>query len=152
MRKWVVVGVGLALVIIWVPVPVRAEGVVVSGLITNWYRVKGKVPENAYFQLVKKEPQLKGETDRAGLAAFTSELPRIPIRNSGGFRVNLGNVPPGEYFIALQRAFASAPIVVKDGNPLIFKVPGEFPLNVGNVKLELPLGQAPQQPHMIVVE
>lgn len=145
-------GVGLALVIMWARVPVNAGDVVLSGLITNWYQLKGKVPEKAYFQLVKKQHQLKGDTDRAGLAAFASDLPKIPIRNSGGFRINLGKVPPGEYFIALQRAFASAPIVVKDGNPLLFKVPGRFPLNVGNVKLELPLGQEPKKPHMIVVE
>lgn len=140
------------MVILWARAPLRAGDVVISGLITNWYQLKGKVPEKAYFQLVKKQHQLKMDADRAGLAAFASDLPKIPIRNSGGFRVNLGKVPPGEYFIALQRAFASAPIVVKDGNPLLFKVPGRFPLNVGNVKLELPLGQEPQKPHMIVVE
>jgi hypothetical protein len=152
LRKWFVVGVGLAVVLIWAQAPVRAGEVVISSLITNWYQVKGKVPEQAYFQVVKKEHQLKGDTDKDGLAALKSDLPRIPIRNSGGFRVNLGQVPPGEYFIALQRGFASAPIVVKDGNPLIFKVPGRFPLNVGNVKLELPLGQEPRKPHMIVVK
>ena len=145
-------GVGLALVVIWASAPLRAGDVVVSGLITNWYQVKCKVPEIAYFQLVKKQHQLKGDTDKAGLAAFASDLPRIRIQNSGGFRVNLGKVPPGEYFIALQRGFASAPIVVKDGNPLLFTVPGRFPLDVGNVRLELPMGQEPQQPHMIVVE
>jgi hypothetical protein len=144
--------IAVAVVLGWGPAPGRAGEVVVGGLITNWYRVKNKVPEESYFQLVKKEPQLKGNTDKEGLAAFDSNLPRIPVRNSGGFRVNLGKLPPGEYFIALQRGFASAPIVVKDGNPLIFKVPGKFPLNVGSVKLELPLGQEPQKPHMIVIE
>lgn len=152
LKKYWAGSLALVVALLWGLSPARAGEVVVSGLITNWYQVKGKVPEKAYFQLVKKEPQLKGNSDKEGLAAFESDLPRIPIRNSGGFQVNLGQVPPGEYFIALQRGFASAPIVVKDGNPLIFKVPGRFPLNVGNVKLELPLGQEPRKPHMIVVE
>lgn len=152
MRKWFFAGACLVLVVLWTQAPVRAGEVVVTGLITNWYQVKGKVPEKAYFQVVKKEHQLKGDSDKEGLAALESNLPRVPILNSGGFRINLGQVPPGEYFIALQRGFASAPIVVKDGNPLIFKVPGHFPLNVGNVKLELPLGQEPRKPHMIVVD
>lgn len=152
MKKYWAGSLALVIALLWGLSPARAGEVVVSGLITNWYQVKGKVPEKAYFQLVKKEHQLKGTSDKEGLAAFESDLPRIPIRNSGGFQVNLGQVPPGEYFIALQRGFASAPIVVKDGNPLIFKVPGRFPLNVGNVKLELPLGQEPRKPHMIVVE
>ncbi len=152
MKKWAMAGIGLALVIMWTTSPVRAGDVVVNGLITNWYQVKGKLPEEAYFQLVKKEHQLRSGTDKSGLGAFVSNLPRIPVRKSGGFRANLGKVPPGEYFIALQRGFVSAPIVVKDGNPLIFKVPGRFPLNVGNVQLELPLGEEPRKPHMIVVQ
>lgn len=143
---------GLALTVTLATAPVGAGDVVVSGLITNWYQVKSKVPDKAYFQLVKKRHQLKANTDKAGLAAFASDLPRIPVRNSGGFRVNLGQVPSGEYFIALQRGFASAPILVQDGSPLIFKVPGRFPLNVGNVKLELPLGEEPRKAHMIVVK
>jgi len=133
----------MALVVMMAQAPAWPGDVVVSGVITNWYQVKDKVPEDAYFQLIKKQPQLKGNTNRAGLAAFESDLPRI---------VNLGEVPPGEYFIALQRGFAAAPIVVRDDNPLIFKVPGDFPLNVGNVKLELPLGQERQKAHMIEVE
>jgi hypothetical protein len=152
LRKWFVLGIGLVLVVMWTQTSARAGEVVISGLITNWYQVKGRVPEQAYFQVVKKEHKLRGDSDKAGLAAFKSDLPRIPVRKSGGFRVKLGQVPPGEYFIALQRGFASAPIVVKDGKPLIFKVPGRFPLNVGNVQLELPLGQEPQKAHMIVVE
>ncbi len=152
MKKGFAVGLGMALVVMMAQAPAWPGDVVVSGVITNWYQVKDKVPEDAYFQLIKKQPQLKGNTNRAGLAAFESDLPRIPVRDSGGFRVNLGEVPPGEYFIALQRGFAAAPIVVRDDNPLIFKVPGDFPLNVGNVKLELPLGQERQKAHMIEVE
>jgi hypothetical protein len=41
---------------------------------------------------------------------------------------------------------------VQNGNPLIIKIPGNFPKNLGNVKLEMPLGQEPQKPHMIVVK
>jgi len=152
LRKWFIAGMGLALLVMLTGVPVRAGDAVVSGLITNWYRVKGKLPEEAYFQVVKKEHQLKSGRDKSGLGAFLSDLPRIPVRNSGGFRVNLGQLPPGEYFIALQRGYSAPPIVVKDGNVLIFKVPGRFPLNVGNVQLELPLGEEPRKAHMIEVK
>lgn len=150
-KKWLAVFVGLAVAVMLAQVPVRGGEVVITGLITNWYQVKGKVPEEAYFQLVKKQHQLRGNTNKEGLAAFESNLPKIPIRNAGGFRVNLSEVPPGEYFIALQRGFASAPILVKDGNPLIIKVPGNFPLNIGSVELEMPLGLTPRKPHMIVI-
>ena len=152
MRKRIVTGIGLALVFLLVGVPLEAENAVVSGLITNWYRVKGKVPGEAYFQVVKKEHQLKSGRDKSGLGAFLSDLPRIPVRKSGGFRVNLGQLPPGEYSIALQRGYSAPPIVVKDGNVVIFKVPGRFPLNVGNVQLELPLGEEPRKAHMIEVK
>jgi hypothetical protein len=152
LRKWFVMGIGLVLVIMWTTGPLRAGDVVISGLITNWYQVKNRVPEKAYFQIVQKQHQLKTNTDKFKMAAFESDLPRLPVRNSGGFRVNLGRMPPGEYFIALQRGFAAVPIVVQNGNPLLFKVPGRFPLNLGNVKLELPLGEEPRKPHMIVVE
>ena len=152
MRKRIVTGIGLALVFLLVGVPLEAENAVVSGLITNWYRVRGKVPESAYFQLVKNKHQLNLNSDQAGLGAFTSDLPRIPLGNSGRFRVDLDKVPPGEYFIALQRGFASPPILVKGGSPLLFQNPGSFPLNVGEVELELPLGKEPPKAHMIVVE
>jgi hypothetical protein len=151
LRKWFIAGVGLALAGLRAGVPVRAGDMVISGLITNWYQVRGKVPDTAYFQLVKKEHQLKSGRDKLGLGAFLSDLPGIPVRKSGGFRVDLGQLPPGEYFIALQRGFAAPPIVVKDGNVLIFNVPGCFPLNVGNVQLELPLGEEPRKAHMIEV-
>ena len=31
---------------------------------------------------------------------------------------------------------------------MIIKVPGKFPLNVGSVKLEMPLGKGPTRHHM----
>jgi hypothetical protein len=151
--KWLaVVMVGLAAGVMSAPVPLRAGDAAITGLITNWYQVKGKVPDQAYFQLVKKEHQLKSNTDKEGRAAFASNLPKIAVRNSGGFRANLAKVPPGEYFIALQRGFAAAPILVQNGSPLLIRIPGNFPLNLGHVKLELPLGQESQKAHMIVVK
>jgi|YelNatPaOPRAMG01_1025707.scaffolds.fasta_scaffold00761_19 hypothetical protein len=145
LSKWLAAVVGLALINIWSQVPVEAGGAAISGVIVNWPRVKGKLPASAYLQLVKKQEQLKSITDKEGLAALESNLPRIPVRASGGFRVNLGNLPPGEYFIALQRGFAVAPILVQDGKPVLIKIPGEFPLDVGSVMLEMPLGLAPRR-------
>lgn len=152
MRTWFAAGVVIALVVTLGQEPVRAGEVVISGMVTNWYQVKNKVSDKAYFQVVKKQEKLTSRADKDGLMVLDSNLPTINIRSSGGFRENLANLPPGEYFIALQRGLSSTPILIKDGNPLIFKVPGEFPLNVGNVKLEMPLGYAPPKAHMEVVK
>lgn len=152
MRKWVLMALGVALVSLGSQNPAAAGGGMVSGVITNWYQVKDKLAGTAFFQLVKKEHQLKSSTNKDGLAAIVSDLPQVSLRSTGGFQVNLGNLPPGEYFIALQRGLASPPILVKDGHPLIIKVPGKFPLNVGNVKLEMPLGLSPPKHHMEVVQ
>lgn len=152
LRKWLAAAAGLALVLLWGQAPLEAAGTTISGMIGNWYQVKGKVPKKAYFQLIRKQEQLRSSTYQDGSAALESNLPRIPVRSSGGFRVNLGSLPPGEYFIALQRGFASAPILVKDGKPLLIKIPGEFPLDVGSVNLEIPLGHKPPRNHMEVVK
>lgn len=152
LRKWFALGVLLALLVMLGQEPARAGEVVISGMVTNWYQVKNKVSDKAYFQVVKKQEKLTSRADKDGLMVLDSNLPTINVRSSGGFRENLANLPPGEYFIALQRGLSSTPILIKDGNPLIFKVPGEFPLNVGNVKLEMPLGYAPPKAHMEVVK
>jgi hypothetical protein len=152
LKKWLAVGMVIAVVVMWGKGPVSAGEVVITGMVTNWYQVKNKVSDKAYFQVVKKQEKLTSKTDKEGLAALDSNLPKIPVRSSGGFRANLSKVPPGEYFIALQRGLSSTPILVKDGNPLIFKIPGDFPLNLGNVTLEMPLGYAPPKAHMEVVK
>jgi hypothetical protein len=152
LRRWLAVGVGLAVAVMLGQAPARAGGGSVTGIITNWYQVKGKVSGKAYFQLVKDVHMKSANTDKEGLQALKSDLPRVTVRNTGGFQVNLDSVPPGEYFIALQRGFPTTPILVKDGKPLLIKVPGTFPLNVGNVKLEMPLGYAPPKQHMEVVK
>jgi hypothetical protein len=143
---------GVTLVVLGSQNPARSEGGTVTGVISNWYQVKSKISDKAYFQVVKKEEQLKSSTNQEGLAAIVSNLPQVTIRSTGGFQVNLANLPPGDYFIALQRGMASPPILVKDGSPLLIKIPGKFPLNVGNVKLEMPLGMSPSKHHMEVVK
>jgi hypothetical protein len=153
LRNWVLMALWVALAVLGGQNSAKsAEGGMVTGVIGNWYQVKGKMPDKAYFQVVKKEEQLKSSTNREGLAALVSTLPQVTVRSTGGFQVNLGQLPPGDYFIALQRGFASAPILLKDGHPLLIKIPGKFPLNVGNVKLEMPLGMSPSKHHMEVVE
>ena len=133
--------------------PARAAGGgTVTGVITNWYQVKGKVSDKAYFQLVKNVHMKSANTDKDGLSALKSDLPQVAVRSTGGFQVSLDQVPDGEYFIALQRGLSSVPILVKNGRPVLIKVPGKFPLNVGNVKLEMPLGYGTAKPHMEVVK
>jgi hypothetical protein len=150
--KWLALVAALAVALMLGQAPAMAGEGSVTGLITNWYQVKGKVSGKAYFQVVENVHMKSASTDKEGLEALKSDLPRVTVRNSGGFQVNLDKVRPGEYFIALQRGFSTTPILVKDGKPLLIKVPGTFPLNVGNVKLELPLGQAPARQHMEVVK
>lgn len=143
-------GMWLALVVLlWTlmgpdtPVVFGAD-LVVSGTITNWKEVLARVPPSAYLQLVKLEKEMRGTTDAQGLAAFESDLPKIPARPDGSFRVTLKDLAPGEYIIALQRAaprkvpgstlVSGTPLLVKeDGQPLIIKVPETSPLNVGKV-------------------
>jgi hypothetical protein len=153
LRQWLTVGVGLALALMLGQGPSGAAGGgTVTGVISNWYRVKSKVSGKAYFQLVQNVHMKSANTDKDGLQALKSDLPQVSVRNTGGFQIDLDNVPPGEYFIALQRGLASAPILVKDGRPLLIKVPGKFPLNVGSVMLEMPLGYGTAKPHMEVVK
>lgn len=123
---------------------VWAADLVVSGVITNWKEVLARVPPSAYLQLVKLEKEMRGTTDAQGLSAFVSDLPKIPARPDGSFRVTLKDLAPGEYIVALQRAaprkvpgstlVTGTPILVKEGGqPLIIKVPETSPLNVGKV-------------------
>jgi len=135
-RLWAV-GAVLAAVVMLGYAPLEAGGVVVKGVITNWGQAKGKVSDKAFFQLVKVQSKMSSRTDPEGLATLTSDLPEIPVTRWGSFKVNLGQLPPGEYMIALQRGLPSAPILVKEGKPLIFKVPGKFPLDLGKVKVEI---------------
>lgn len=152
MKTWSMVGLGLALLVIMGRTPAGAGDAVVTGVIANWQQVKSRVADGAYFQVVHKQEKLSGHTDKNGRAALKSELPRLSLRSSGGFRVNLAQAPPGDYFIALQRGFSTTPILVQDGRPVIIKIPGDFPLNLGRVRLELPLGLAPPKAHMEVVK
>jgi hypothetical protein len=145
-------GLGLAAAFFPARNPLTAGEAVVTGVIANWYQVKSRVADQAYFQVVKKQEKLTGNTNQEGLAALASDLPRVSVRGSGGFRVELAKAPAGEYFIALQRGLPTTPILVKDGQPVIIKIPGQFPLNLGNVRLETPLGLAPPQAHMEVLK
>ncbi len=152
MKTWTMVGLGLALMVIMGRSPAGAGDPVVTGVIANWPQVKSRVAEGAYFQVVRQEEKLSGHTDNHGRAVLKSALPRVELRSSGGFRVNLAKAPPGEYFIALQRGLPTTPILVKDGRPVLIRVPGDFPLNLGRVRLELPLGLTAPKAHMEVAD
>lgn len=119
------------------PSPAPAKGLVIKGVVVNWSQVQRKVSARAYLQLVRVQEKMAGRTDREGLATLTSDLPVIPVNAWGSFRVNLGELPPGDYLIALQRALPAAPILVKEGKPVIIRVPGKFPLDLGRIKVEI---------------
>jgi hypothetical protein len=130
-------------VLLWGSSSLCAEKVVITGIIADWKQVKAKIPETAYFQLVKYTNKMKGTTDQEGFAAFDSKLPKIKVRDDGSFKLTLKELPEGKYFIALQRAVpkeiygedheAAVPILVTEKGALVIQVPGEFPVNVGKV-------------------
>jgi len=144
MRKWLATAVALGAVLMFGSSAWSAANMVVSGVITNWKEVMARVPASAYLQLVKLDKEMKGTTDAQGLSAYDSDLPRITVRPDGSFKATFQDLSPGEYIIALQRAAprtlpgstvqsGTAILIMEDGNPLIIKVPGTFPLKVGKV-------------------
>lgn len=144
MRKWLVVAVALGAVFLFGTVSLSAAKMEVKGVVNDWPELKAKLPPGAYFQVVKLEEKLQGTTDAQGFSAFNSEFPKIQVKADGSFRVDLKDVSPGKYFIALQRAIpkemagesmaTAIPILItEDGNPVLIEVPGDFPLDVGKV-------------------
>jgi len=139
MRKTSLVGIAVltATFLLSLAAVAAANGKYVKGVIANWVKVQGKVAPKAYFQLVKVQEQYASKTGREGLAVLQSSLPQVPVRSWGNFKINVGDLPPGDYIIALQRGLATCPIVEKDGKPLIIKIPGSYPLDVGKVRLDI---------------
>ena len=142
MRRWLVMAVMLGAVVMFGASSVSAARMEVSGFILNWKEVKARVPASAYLQLVKVEDKMKGSTDAQGLSAFDSKLPKVTVRADGSFRLDLKNLPKGKYLIALQRALPSKAIksgtpllITGESNPLVIEIPGEFPLDGGNVNV-----------------
>jgi len=126
----------------------------VKGVVEDWGELKVKIPPSAYFQVVKLESNLQGNTDSQGFSAFNSDFPKIEVRADGSFRVDLKDVSEGKYFIALQRAVpremsgesmaTAIPILItKEGKPLLIDVPGTFPLDVGRVDVAVRSSEAP---------
>jgi hypothetical protein len=143
MKRWLALLVALSAVFLCVSSSLGAQRVVVTGIIADWKKVKDKIPETAYFQLVKYSDKLKGTTDEEGFAAFDSKLPKIKVRDDGSFKLSVKTLPEGKYFIALQRAIpkamygedtnAAVPVLITKEGALAIQVPGEFPVNVGKV-------------------
>jgi len=144
MKKWSAIMVALAAVFLIGTVSSSAAKMEVKGVINDWQELKTKIPASAYFQIVKLEQKMQGNTDAQGFSAFKSDFPKIEVRADGSFRVDLKDAPAGKYFIALQRAVpqelagenkaAAVPIVITgEGQPLVIEVPGKSPLDVGRV-------------------
>jgi hypothetical protein len=143
MRRWLALAMALAAAVLWAGSAFSAERVVVTGIIADWKEVKAKIPETAYFQLVKYREKMKGTTDHEGFAAFDSKLPKIKVSDDGSFKLTIKELPEGKYFIALQRAVpkeiygentdAAVPVLITEKGALVIQVPGSFPVNVGKV-------------------
>ena len=143
MKKWRSLAVALGAMLLLISFAFGA-GMEIEGVIVDWKAVKARVPAKAYLQLVKYGENMKGTSDEEGFSAFDSKLPKIKVRDNGSFKLTAGEIPPGKYFIALQRALpkemsgenlASAiPILITEKEQaLIIEVPGNFPMNVGKV-------------------
>lgn len=146
MRKWLAVMAVLSAVCLQGSISWGAGGVEVVGVVANWPKVKEKMPDSAYFQLVKFHKELKGTTDSEGYSAFESKLPKIKVKADGSFKLVAKTLSDGNYFIALQRALpkevtgdsiaTAIPILITEKEePFIIQVPGEYPLNAGKVFL-----------------
>jgi len=143
MRRWLALVVALGAVLLWAGSSFSAEKVVITGIIADWKGVKSKIPDTAYFQLVKYQDKLKGTSDEEGFAAFDSKLPKLKVREDGSFKLSVKELPKGKYFIALQRAIpkaiygedtgAAVPVLITKEGVLAIQVPGDFPVNVGKV-------------------
>jgi len=154
MRKWLAISVALSVVFLVGSSSWGAATKEVKGVIADWGELKVRIPPSAYFQVVKLESNLTGDTDSQGFSAFNSKLPKIQVRADGSFRVDLKDVPAGKYFIALQRAVpremsgesmaTAIPILItKEGKPVLINVPGTFPLDVGRVDVAVRSSEAP---------
>lgn len=156
MRKWLITALVFGVLFMFGASSGSAARMEVSGVISNWKEVKARVPASAYLQLVKIEDKMKGSVDAQGLSAFDSQFPKITVRADGSFKVDVKGLPSGEYLIALQRALprevsgttieSGTPILITgEGNALIIKVPGDFPLNVGKVDVAVQTQKAPSK-------
>lgn len=154
MRKWLAIAVSLTVVFLVGSSSWGATKMEVKGVVADWEKLQDRIPPSAYFQMVKLEENLAGNTDSQGFAAFISEYPKIKVRADGSFRVDLKDVPAGKYFIALQRAVpqemygenkaSAVPILItKEGSPLLIEVPGSFPLDVGRVDVAVRASKEP---------
>jgi hypothetical protein len=144
MRRWLALAVALGAVFLWVSSSWSAEGIVITGVISDWKEVKARVPETAYLQMVKYSKDMKGNTNEQGFSALDSKLPKIKVGDDGSFKVTIKALPEGDYFFALQRALpkemsgdsiaTAIPILITEKEqPLVIHVPGTFPVNVGKV-------------------
>ena len=143
MKKWLSLTMAFGALFLFVSSSLAA-GLEIEGVIGDWKAVKARVPAKAYLQLVKYGENMKGTTDEEGYSAFDSKLPKIKVKENGSFKLTVKEIPPGKYFIALQRALpkemagesmASAiPILITEKEQaLVIGVPGNFPMNVGKV-------------------
>jgi hypothetical protein len=144
MKTWLGFAVALGAILLLGSSAGSAAKMEVKGVIVNWKEVKARVPDSAYFQLVKIEDNMKGTSDEQGLSAFDSEYPKVAVLADGTFQADVKGLPEGKFFIALQRAMprevggaaiaSGTPVLInKEGNLVIIEVPGAFPQNVGQV-------------------
>jgi hypothetical protein len=125
----------LGMVLVLGSLPAIAAEMTITGTITNWQEAKSKFSPKAYLQLVKRSDKMTFTTDGEGLRTLDSNFSKAAISKAGVFKLHGTNLPDGEYLLVLQRATTSSVILVKNGQVLGIKVPGKFPLNLGEISI-----------------
>lgn len=125
----------LGMVLVLGSLPAIAAEMTITGTITNWQEAKSKFSPKAYLQLVKRSDKMTFTADGEGLRTLDSNFSKAAISKAGVFKLHGRNLPDGEYLLVLQRATTSSVILVKNGQVLGIKVPGKFPLNLGEISI-----------------
>jgi hypothetical protein len=81
----------------------QAEGVTVTGRVTNLKPVKPYFSKESYLQLLAVQPGGLGVKAEQGLLTYKSDLAKSFISANGAFRLQASKLKPGSYFVVVQK-------------------------------------------------
>jgi hypothetical protein len=87
------------------PVAANAKTVTITGTIKNFDEFKVAVRPETYVQLVPMSATGSFQTFYGddGQVSYYSNLPKLPVPKNAAFSFHVPNLPPGRYFIAVQK-------------------------------------------------
>jgi len=87
--------------------PRQAEGVTITGRVTNLKAVRPYMSEESYVQLIAlpsgKHLSIGGTIDAEGWVTWKSDLAKSPISSNGRFRLHASELTPGSYLVIIQK-------------------------------------------------